>query len=142
MLIVQKAHVFASNIEMRVMMGALVQMLLSSLLVISFLFPRTAARNSPTLVISRDTCEFTQERSRSAVETATRLSRILQPAKPMKRRTGESLVLLRDMNLAAELLLNCFLPVPQPTEAILLLYLWEELPSDQPAQLAPQTTHR
>lgn len=64
-----------------------------------FFFFRTVGRNSPTLVISRDTCVFTLERSLSAVGIATRLSLTLQPVKLMRKLTGD----LRGFNLA-----HCF----------------------------------
>lgn len=54
------------------------------------LFFRPVGRNSPTLVILRDTCVFTLERSRSAVGTAARLSPTLQPVKLMRKLTGDS----------------------------------------------------
>lgn len=49
-------------------------------------------RNLPTLVISRGTCVFTLERSRSPAGTATRPFLTLQPARPTRKHTGESLV--------------------------------------------------
>lgn len=68
----------------------------SSLFMTYFLLSRTVGKNSPTLVILKDTCVFTQERSLSAVGIATRLSLTPLPVKPTRKHTGESLILSRD----------------------------------------------
>lgn len=63
---------------------------LSYIVAVFSLFFRPVGRNSPTLVILRDTCVFTLERSLSAVGTAARLSLTLQPVKLMRKLTGDS----------------------------------------------------
>lgn len=72
-----------------------------------FFFFRPVGRNSPTLVILRDTCVFTLERSLSAVGTATRLSPTLQPVKLMRKLTGD----LCGFNLAPLLFLTFACPL-------------------------------